>query len=548
MAGKKILFGKDARERILTGIVEAGRTVASTFGPRGRTVVYEKGADYQITKDGYTVLNQIDFTDECKKFGRKLLHEAAYYANFVNGDGSTSVSIITTELCAEINNLLNQGLEVNTIRKGLKLGRDFVLENLKSYKKEIESEEDLRRVALISANGDEEIAKYVIEAFTGIGDDGIVSIGTSQSRKGETSVVFSNGFEFDRGFTSSLSVNDDKDRCFLVNPILILSVKPFNDVEEIKPIVTYCDKGKNPLVIIAPSFDETVQAFFNERLSKKQIKGALIFSPGTDKTSIADKMRDLAVMTGGSLIGQDTELSSFDIENDIGSCGDITITKNKTIIKDPHYSENDFNEHIESLKLKIASDSVEKAYSEYEIENFKERVARMTGGIATILIGALTSVELGEKKDRYEDAVNAVRNTIKNGFILGASLPLLRISYMDTSSLTKEFGIAAVINTYLKALRKPTKILINSTGLDPEAIIPQMIKKDNMGFDARTGQVCDLFEKGIIDPYKITCNNILYATNIAEQFLSINSMIVRDTPNMEVVPLDSVLNESKITF
>ena len=551
MAGKKILSGKDVREKILLGIIESGRTVASTYGPRGRTVVYEKGTNYLITKDGYTVINQIDFTHECKKFGAKLVREAANYANFVNGDGSTNVAILTVALCQEINDLLNQGIDINDVRAGFKLAKEFTLRELSKFKKEISSEEDLLNIAQISSNNDKEIAKYITEAFSGVGDNGIVSIGTSQSRKGETSVIFSNGFEFDRGFLSSKCVNSANDQCILKNPKLLLSLKPINSVEDIKPIVTYCEKNRLPLIIISPNFDEEVMAFYNEVVSKKIIQGTLILSPGTDKFSIDNKMNDLAIMVNGKLLGQDVEFSVFDIEKDFGTCEEIIIQKSKTTISGAKYDEENFNRYIELLNAKINLDSVEKAYSEYEIETIKERVARMTGGIATILVGALTEIELNEKRDRYDDAVNAVRNTIKNGYIEGASTPLLRISYKTNfvdqfNSEQMNMAQRTAFKSYMKALRKPSKILISSTGDDPENIIPEVLKSDNLGFDSRRAEIVDLLKNGIIDPYQIICNNILYATNIAEQFLSIDSMIISDVPNMEIQSLDNILDNSGI--
>jgi chaperonin GroEL len=546
MAGKKILFGKNVREKILSGIIESGKTVASTYGPRGRTVVYEKGNNYSITKDGFTVIGQIDFTDECKKFGAKLLREAANYANFANGDGSTNVTILTTELCSEVNNLLNQGIDINDIRAGFKIAKEFTLNELSHFKRSISSEEDLKNIALISSNNDEEIADSIVTAFTGIGDDGIVSIGTSQSRQGKTEVVFTTGFEWDRGFLSSKCVNTTNDQCILKEPKLLLSTKPINDVESLKPIVTYCAQNKMPLIIIAPVFDEEVMSFYNEQVSRKIITGTLVTSPGTDKVSIENKMNDLAIMVNGKLLGQDIEFANFYIENDFGTCDEIIITKGKTVISGNHYDEKKFNDYIDGLRTKINLDSSEKAYSEYEIENIKERVARMTGGIATILVGALTEIELSEKRDRYDDAVNAVRNTIKNGYIPGASIPLLRISYRNCKNDIPSQQCA--IKAFLKALRKPTKLLIQSTGDDPEAVIPEILENDNNGYDARKAQIVNFMTAGIIDPYSIICNNILYSTNIAEQFLSINSMILSDVPNLELQPLDNILDDSGIRF
>ena len=308
------------------------------------------------------------------------------------------------------------------------------------------------------------------------------------------------------------------DQCILKDPKILLSIKPINDVELIKPIVTYCEKNRFPLIIIAPNFDEEIMAFYNEMISKKIISGTLILSPGSDKISIENKMNDLAIMLNAKILGQDIEFSTFDIENDFGKCGEIIIQKSKTTIIDSKSDNEKFDKYVEMLRAKISLDSTEKAYSEFEIESIKERIARMTGGIATILVGALTEIELNEKRDRYDDAVNAVRNTIKEGFIPGASTPLLRISYYNNKKFNnpgQEFSFKA----YLKAIKKPSKILINSTGDDSEDIIEEILKKENnFGYDAKKAEIVDLVKTGIIDPYKIIYNNIIYATNIAEQF------------------------------
>jgi chaperonin GroEL len=548
-AGKIIIKNKKCRDGILLGILETSNVVSSTYGPRGKTVALEKGNQFRITKDGLSVAKEIKFSNEQKNFGASLIKEAASYANFSNGDGSTNVTILTAELCKEVNNLINQGIDINDIRDGFKKGRDFVLSELSKFKKEIQSEKDFFNVAKISANNDEEIAKYITEAFNGIGDNGIVSIGTSQSRQGITSVVFTTGFEFDKGFISSKCVNSSNDQCILDNPKILVSIKPLNDVENLKPIITYCEKNRLPLIIIAPNFDEEVMAFFNEMLARKVIQGSLILSPGTDKISIDNKTNDLAVLLNTKILGQDIEFATFDIEKDFGTCKQIIIKKAKTTLIDCNYDKDKFDNYIQLLTARTVLDSAEKAYSEYEIESIKERIARMTGGIATILVGALTEIELSEKKDRYEDAVNAVRNTIKDGYIPGASIPLLRISYLDSSLDSQRPGQLFSFKAYLKSLRKPSKLLISSTGDDPENIIPEILKENNnFGYDAKQAKIVDLLETGIIDPYKIIYNNILYATNIAEQFLSINSIIVSDIQNMELQSLDEVLNEDGIKF
>jgi len=548
MAGKQIINSQHARNKILEGILEAGNTTAKTFGPRGRTVAYDRGGSFIVTKDGITVLKNIGFTDEMKNFGVMLLREASAKSNYQAGDGSTGVAILTAELCKEANKLLNRGLDINDIKEGFKLGRDFVLKHLQNYIHNIEDNKDIFNIAKISANNDEEIAKYITEAFTSIGDNGIVSIGVSQSRKGETVVKINTGIEFDRGFLSSKCVNSINDQCILQNPKILLSSKQLNDIDELQPIIEFCKLHKHPLIIIAPNFDETVMALFTELLSRKTIDCSLILAPGSTKTNIEDKLSDLSVLLNTKILGQDFDLNEFNSDKHFGTCSEIIISKGKTIIVEPKYDEAEYNKWIQFLQDKIKLDSAEKAYSEFEIESIKERIARMTGGIATILVGALTDIELNEKKDRYEDAINAVRSTINNGYVIGASTPLLKISSLEFKD---EYlpPIMMAVSSYLKCMKTPAKLLISSTGKDPDVLIPKILsEKQNYGFNAKTEKIVDLIQEGIIDPYKVIYNSILYSTNIAEQFISIDAIIISDVKNLSYQSLDEVLNEEGIQW
>ena len=547
MAGKQIINSQQARNKILQGILEAGNTTAKTYGPRGRTVAYDKGGSFIATKDGITVLKNIGFTDEAKNFGAILLREASAKSNYQAGDGSTGVAILTAELCKEAAYLLDQGLNINSIKEGFNIAKDFVLKELQKYVYNIEDEKDIFNIAKISANNDEEIAKYITEAFTKIGDNGIVTIGTSQSRKGETFVKINSGIEFDKGFLSSKCVNSINDQCILQNPKILLSSNPINDPEEIKPIVEFCQINKVPLIIIAPNFDELVMTMFTDLLSRKQLEGSLILAPGAGKKIIEDKLNDLAMLLNTKILGQDYDIEEFNSDKHFGSCSEIIISKGKTVLVDPQFNQEDFDKYIQLLQDKVQQDSAEMAYSEFEVESIKERIARMTGGIATILIGALTEIELNEKKDRYEDAVNAVRSTINEGYVIGASTPLLKIASTEYGDYSPAINMA--IASYLKCMKKPAKLLISSTGKDPDMMVPQILNKEkDWGYDAKKEKIVNLKTEGIIDSYKVIYNSVIYATNIVEQFINIDAIIVSDVKNLSYQPLDSVLQEEGITW
>jgi len=546
IAGKKILRKNVARNIILEGMMEVYNTVSSTYGPRGRTVLFDRGTNAKLTKDGITVAKEIKFSNEAKNLGALLIKEAAGKSNYMSGDGSTSATILTANLCKEANILLQQGVDINDLREGFRIARDTVLERLPEYKKEVHSEKDILEIAKVSANGDEEVASFIQEAFLKIGDNGIVSIADSLSRNGKTTVNIATGLEFSRGFLTSQSVNAANDQCILKSPKVLLSNQVLNDVQELQPIVQGLQLSKTPVVIIAPDFDDEVMAWFRELLTKKTVSGSLVLAPGTSKTTIADNLLDLSVMLNGKILGDDFSINEFKDEY-LGTAEQITITKGKTIIVGGEIDQKRFDEHIELLLAKINHDSSELGYSEYEIEMIKERVAKMTGGVATIYVGALTSTELGEKKDRYEDAINAVRSALKSGYVIGAGTPLLKISFGKTPEMSPPKALA--YKAFMKAIRMPARKLIESAGEDPELIISEILSaKEGSGFNARTGEISYLLEDGIIDPFEVIRNTILYSSNMAESFMSIDSVIISDVPNLTFESMDEVLNEDGIKW
>jgi len=552
-AGKRIERSKTAREQILKGMLEVSKTVSSTYGPCGRTVGFDRGGSFRITKDGITVAREIKFSDEAKNFGAMLIKEAAGKSNYISGDGSSSTTILTAELCAAAHNLLNQGIDINDLRTGFEVAEKVVLECLEKYQTIMNKEEDIFNIAKISANNDEEIAKHIQEAFLAIGDNGIVSIADSLSRKGETTVKISSGIEFDRGFLSSLCVNSTNDQCILHDAKFLLSTDILNSPQDLHVLIQMVQMNKWPLIIIAPDFDEEVMAWHREMISKKMLTGSLVLAPGVSKLNIADNLLDLAVLTNATILGQDVSLNDFDVHNHLGSADQVVITKGKTTILGAGTNQERFDKHIEFLQAKVDHDSAEIGYSEYELQNIKERIAKMTGGVATIFIGSLTSVELGEKKDRYEDAINSVRAMLSEGYIPGASTPLLRISYNQFNycdqfnSEQMSIGSRTSFKSYMKAIRIPSQILIRSSGEDYENVVQDILKlSDNEGFNVKKRKIENLIDSGIIDPYKIIYNSILYASNVAEQFMGLDSIIISDVRNLSVESLDDILNEDGV--
>ena len=545
MAGKSIIFGQKARESINRGIQYACKAVASTFGPRGRTVAYAKGTNSVATKDGISVLKNIAFSDEAADTGLKLLKEASDKANMHSGDGSTSTTILTAALCNEANKLLTQGIDINDLRTAYKKASQDVLAQLEGYKQTVDSEDAIKNIALVSSNGDEEIASFVTEAFTSIGDGGLVSYADSMSRTGKTVLEVKQGIQIDKGYISSKCVNSTNDQCILNGDVNIIL---FNDIVEETESLSLLLQPLNgkPAIVIAPDFSDEVAAMYVKAFANRNI--AFIRAPGISKESISANIQDIAVMTSANIIGIDKSIEEFNTLKDCGKAGVVTITNKETIITDPLTDQKALEEHINLLKGMTQEGDCIHGKSIFQIDQINERIARLTGGIATIYIGALTSVELSEKKDRYDDAINAVRNSLAEGILVGAGTSLLRISYNNVSDACKDMSIPqqTAYKAYMKAIRTPAKTLIASTGEDSEVVIPKILENKDYGFNARTSKVEDILKLGIVDPFAVVKNSIIYSTNMAEQFMSIDTLVISDVKNLSMEALDDIVDPGRM--
>jgi chaperonin GroEL len=553
--GKITINGQDARSKILKGILKVTNAVKVTYGPKGKLVAYYKGRSIATTKDGISVAKQLDFTDELENMGALLVKEAADKANHQNGDGSSLATILTGELCKEYNTLLNFNADINQIKESLEYAKDQVLKELETFKYELVSDLDIYDVARISANGDTEIAGYIQEAFNSIGNNGIVSLANSLSRSGKTEVVISSGLEFNKGYASSLSVTNLKsETCELNKPNILICGKHLSEYSDIVPIIDICRAHKESLVIIAPSFDELFIAAFNEVLRDHTLAGAVTTLPGMSQREKLDYAKDLAMLLGAKILYDEVDLSDFDPAKHMGSCELITLSKNKTAIIDAAAAESEeFKEYLVTLQNRITLDEADEGVSKYEIDALKERLANLDGGVATIRIGALNEITQGEKFDRYDDALNAVRAAISDGCIPGASTPLLRISYKLMNEWTNHWPLElntlekqSAATIFLKTLRKPAKFLIQSAGNDPENIIPEILSKGNAyGFDARGNKVDDLINKGgprVIDSFKVIKNCVIYSVDMAKIFISLGLAVMSDVKNLSLQNLDSIMD------
>lgn len=535
--GKLIIFEQLAKRKIFEGLLEAGKLVALTYGPRGKTITYDLGTDTRFTKDGISVLKSISFSDELKDIGAKLIKEASDKANEQSGDGSTSTALLTMSLCSTAWRLMNQGIDINSMRAGFRAARDFTLSELESYKRTVESEDDIYKIALVSANGDKEIADNVKEAFTSIGDGGLVSYADSMSKTGKSEVVITNGFEIDRGYITSKCVNQSGDQCHLEDASVLLFKSPIDEAATLTSILQTMPKKKNVLVI-SPDYGDDLKAWYTEKAPKTQI--VIIRAPGNSIEQVNDNLRDLSAIINTPVIGEDVEISEFD-PNTVGTAT-VTLTKRSSVFINPSTDKEKFDKYIKDLKKSIECNNVVTGLSHAQIDSVKSRIAKLTGGIATIYIGALTKPELSEKKDRYDDAIHAVRNSLEEGYVIGGGVPLYHISCKVYSSddyiKNLEPAEQTAFKEFLKSLALPIKLLVKSAGLSMEVVAGGIT--GNNGFNAKRGACDDFIKLGIVDSYTVIRNSVIYSENVTEQFMSVGGSVISDVKNLSYSDNDDV--------
>lgn len=555
---KILYFDSVAREKYLKGVEVIEKAVVSTMGPKGHTVMMDSGNRHPIsTKDGVSVGDFIDLEDKVEDMGVATVQECARKTNAEAGDGTTTATLIVSELMKKGNELVNLRLDATEIKRGFNIGLKEVTDEIIKQTHQVESDEDILHVACISANNDTEIGQYVADAFTGVGDGGIVSVVPSLRRDGKTSVTFSNGLEINKGiFSSSLANNEDHTEVYFENPKIFIygdRMKEFEIVATLRD----CLKPDVPLVIFAPSYSDEFMSEFVEKYSAGFLDNTTFMVPdGTSKEVIRDNLQDLSVLTGATLFGGvNGQSMDFFKDTDLGGCDSYKAGLKKTVLMGGKGTEEELAKHIENLKASIekGETSEDEAKSIYEIENINERIAKLTGGIATIHVGASSDLEAREKKDRFDDARNAVENAIKDGIFVGGGCGLLHViqkvkeNHKTLENPTQETGF----QEYLKVMEMPARTIIASTGKDPGYWVEKI--KDNVnlnyGFNAKTEvETKDMIEEGVIDPVKVIKTALRYGTSIAGEFITTNCIIVRAEKNISVIPNDPVLDRERGMF
>ena len=544
--GNIVVKSFEARQAMLEGMRIAVGVVVDTFGPRGKVFAYNNGTNTILSKDGVTALKKIKLSNELKDMGVKFVTEASDKANYHNGDGSSTTAILTYAMCEAMNKLINQGFDINLIRTCITEIRDFIFSLLTNFKCDIDDEKQIHDIAFISANGDEEMANLITQAFTSIGDKGLVSYADSQSRYGESSLVLSKGCEIGKGYISSKCVNSANDQAIFEDVYVAIFRDVVEDLEHFKMFIQLMH-GHN-LLVIAPDYSDEVAAFYTNTAAKDN--NVFIRTPGYSRESIQRENEDLAVIFNTQIIGEDIQLEEMSYDK-CGHAESIVATKNSVVVTEPSTDKNRKKEYVDTLQGLIDHQDPTHALSSDEITNIKSRIAKLEGGIATIYVGALSNQELSERKDRVDDALNAVRNALNGGFVVGGGTTLYRIAEGDEYSKLLENTTSdkkVVYDALMQAIKMPLKILVHSASCSYEKVAIELHEDKNFGFNARTGKVENLIEQGIVDPYNIVKNAVLYATNMTNQFVSVADAIISDVKNLSIEPLDEVIDPGRSVF
>ena len=544
--GNIVVKSFEARQAMLEGMRIAVGVVVDTFGPRGKVFAYNNGTNTILSKDGVTALKKIKLSNELKDMGVKFVTEASDKANYHNGDGSSTTAILTYAMCEAMNKLINQGFDINLIRTCITEIRDFIFSLLTNFKCDIDDEKQIHDIAFISANGDEEMANLITQAFTSIGDKGLVSYADSQSRYGESSLVLSKGCEIGKGYISSKCVNSANDQAIFEDVYVAIFRDVVEDLDHFKMFIQLMH-GHN-LLVIAPDYSDEVAAFYTNTAAKDN--NVFIRTPGYSRESIQRENEDLAVIFNTQIIGEDIQLEEMSYDK-CGHAESIVATKNSVVVTEPSTDKNRKKEYVDTLQGLIDHQDPTHALSSDEITNIKSRIAKLEGGIATIYVGALSNQELSERKDRVDDALNAVRNALNGGFVVGGGTTLYRIAEGDEYSKLLENTTSdkkVVYDALMQAIKMPLKILVHSASCSYEKVAIELHEDKNFGFNARTGKVENLIEQGIVDPYNIVKNAVLYATNMTTQFVSVADAIISDVKNLSIEPLDEVVDPGRNVF
>ncbi|MBL4844495.1 MAG: chaperonin GroEL [Planctomycetes bacterium] len=520
MAAKRIAFDSEAREALRRGVNKLARAVKITLGPRGRNVVIAKsfGAP-TVTKDGVTVAREIDVEDPYENMGVQMVKEIASKASDVAGDGTTTATILGEAIFEEGLKNVVAGADAMKLSRGVHAAVAHIVEALGEQSKTVDTKEEIAQVARIAANNDSEIGDKIAEAMERVGD-GVITVESGKTLK--TEIEWVEGMQFDKGYLSPhFAVGNETLKCELENPYILIHEEKIGSVRDLLPILEQVMKAQRPLLIVA----EDVEGEALATLVVNRLRGILnccaVKAPGFGDRRKA-MMQDLAVVCGAKAIFKDlgVKLDSLELA-DLGTCDKVVITKDETVLVGGKGEEDEIQGRIRQLKVEI-----EACSSDYDKEKLQERLAKLSGGVAQINVGAATEVEMKEKKARVEDALHATRAAVEEGVVPGGGLALLKLAETLKDGLDKEGDERLGVDIVRRALESPIRQIAVNAGVDGGVVIEE-VRRGNFekGFDALNRTYVNMIEAGIVDPTKVTRSALQNAASIASLLLTTDAMI-----------------------
>ncbi|MFA6600578.1 MAG: chaperonin GroEL [Candidatus Omnitrophota bacterium] len=516
MSGKILSYSEQARQKLKRGVDILAKAVAVTLGPRGRNVVIDRkfGAP-TITKDGVTVAKEIDLKDPHENMGVQMIREVAEKTSDEAGDGTTTATVLAHAIITEGMKNVTAGANPMALKRGIDKAAAKVVEAVKAMSKSVKDrKEDIKAVGTISANGDESIGSILADAIEKVGKDGVITVEESNTLK--TELEFVEGMEFDRGYLSPYFVTDaERMEIVLKEPYILLYEKKISAIKELIPLLEKVARLGKPLLIISEDVEGEALATLVVNKIRGVLNVAAIKAPGFGDRRKA-MMEDVAILTKGKFISEDLGLKLENIDiGMLGTCKRIVIDKDNTTIVEGAGSQKEIKSRCEQIKSQC-----DKSDSDYDKEKFQERLAKLSGGVAVIKVGAATEVEMKEKKARMEDALHATRAAVEEGVVPGGGVAILRaIASLDSLRVTGEEKIG--VDIVRRALEEPTRKIASNAGFDGSVIVKKVMEgKGGFGFNAQTGEFGDLLEQEVIDPTKVVRNAVENAASIAGLFLT----------------------------
>jgi chaperonin GroEL len=521
MAAKEVKFSRDARERMLRGVDILANAVKVTLGPKGRNVVIDKsfGAP-RITKDGVTVAKEIELEDKFENMGAQMVREVASKTNDIAGDGTTTATVLAQSIVQEGAKAVAAGMNPMDLKRGIDLAVSEVVAHLNSTTKKINTSAEVAQVGTISANGEKEIGEMIAQAMQKVGNEGVITVEEAKTAETELEVV--EGMQFDRGYLSPYFVtNPDKMVAELEDAYILLHEKKLSNLQAMLPVLEAVVQTSKPLVIISEDVEGEALATLVVNKLRGGLKIAAVKAPGFGDRRKA-MLEDIAILTGGQVISEDLGIKLENVGlNMLGRAKKVTISKENTTIVDGAGKKEEIQGRVAQIKGQI-----EETSSDYDREKLQERLAKLAGGVAVIRVGGATEVEVKEKKDRVDDALNATRAAVEEGIVPGGGTALLRAS-ANLQAKGENADQDAGINIVRRALQAPVRQIATNAGAEASIVAGKILENSSVtfGYNAQTGEFGDMIEFGIVDPMKVVRTALQDAASVAGLLVTTEAMI-----------------------